>query len=185
MGREASGYHVFETAAGSCGIVWSSAGIAGFRLPGASAERTARDLRRRLPGAEPAPPPPEVAAVLDAARRYFGGAPVDFTSVRLDLGPQDPFFARIYAAVRALAWGQTTTYGALARGLGAGPEAARDVGQAMARNPVPLLVPCHRVLAANGKLGGFSAPGGSAAKARMLALEGVTLAPATQPSFAF
>ena len=88
---------------------------------------------------------------------------------------------RVYAAVRRLGWGETTTYGALAKALGAGPEAARDVGQAMARNPVPLIVPCHRVLAAGGKLGGFSAPGGAAAKRRMLELEGVRLSERRRP----
>ena len=185
MTRRDLRYHVFETAAGFCGIGWSDAGIACFQLPTRSAEATGRQLRRRLPGAEAAVPPPEVASTVADARRYFGGEPVDFSAVRLDLGEQDPFFARIYEAARALAWGETTTYGALARDLGAGPEAARDVGQAMAKNPVALIIPCHRVLAAGGKLGGFSAPGGAAAKARMLALEGVSLAPAGQPSFAF
>ena len=177
--------HVFETAAGFCAIAWSDAGVTRFHLPSRSAEAAERQLRRRLPDAEPAAPPPEVASAVAAAQRYFAGEPVDFSAVRLDLGEQDPFFARVYAAARALAWGETTTYGALARDLGAGPEAARDVGQAMARNPVPLIIPCHRVLAAGGKLGGFSAPGGAAAKARMLELEGVSLAPADQPSFAF
>jgi methylated-DNA-[protein]-cysteine S-methyltransferase len=83
----------------------------------------------------------------------------------------------IYAATRRVGWGRTTTYGTLAKELGAGPEAARDVGQAMAKNPVALIIPCHRVLAAGGKVGGFSAPGGSAAKIRMLALEGIHLEP--------
>lgn len=85
--------------------------------------------------------------------------------------------------MRRIPWGETTTYGAVALALGAGPE-ARDVGQAMARNPLPLLVPCHRVLAAGGRPGGFSAPGGTEAKLRMLALEGIDLAPA-QGAFAF
>ncbi len=89
------------------------------------------------------------------------------------LSGQDAFFAQAYAAARRLGWGHTTTYGALAKEIGAGPEAARDVGAAMARNPAPLLIPCHRVLAAGGKIGGFSAPGGSATKIRMLELEGV------------
>ena len=170
---------------GFCAIAWSDAGITRFQLPTRSAEAAERHLRRRVPAAEPAPPPPEVAAAVAAAQRYFAGEPADFSAVRLDLGEQDPFFARVYAAARALAWGETTTYGALARDLGAGPEAARDVGQAMARNPVPLLIPCHRVLAAGGKLGGFSAPGGASTKLRMLELEGVDLTPADQPSFAF
>ena len=88
---------------------------------------------------------------------------------------------------RRIGWGRTTTYGALAKDIGAGPEVARDVGTAMAENPVPLIIPCHRVLAAGGKLGGFSAPGGAATKIRMLKLEGVRLAPPppVQRSFAF
>ncbi|MBS0478359.1 MAG: MGMT family protein, partial [Proteobacteria bacterium] len=112
--------------------------------------------------------------------------------VPIDLGEQSPFFARVYDAVRALGWGESTTYGAVAKQLGAGPEFARDVGQAMANNPIPLIVPCHRVLAAGGKVGGFSAPGGSVAKARMLALEGVETTagprppkPSGQQSFGF
>src|SRR5215472_3354197 len=111
----------------------------------------------------------------------------DFSVFKLDLGEHDPFFERVYAAARQVGWGRTTTYGTLAKKLGAGPEAARDVGQAMAKNPVALMIPCHRVLAAGGKVGGFSAPGGSAAKIRMLALEGVHVEPArpAQQSFGF
>jgi methylated-DNA-[protein]-cysteine S-methyltransferase len=106
-------------------------------------------------------------------QRYFEGEATDFSGVELDLGDQEPFFQQVYAAAQRVGWGSTTTYGALTKELGAGPEAARDVGQAMAKNPVPLIIPCHRVLAAGGKIGGFSAPGGSATKIRMLALEGV------------
>ncbi|WP_447728004.1 methylated-DNA--[protein]-cysteine S-methyltransferase [Sphingomonas koreensis] len=91
----------------------------------------------------------------------------------IDLGVQLPFFERVYGAVRQLGWGETATYGAIARMLDAGPEFARDVGQAMAANPLPLIIPCHRVTAANGRIGGFSAPGGSLSKARMLEIEGV------------
>ena len=180
-------YHLFETAGGFCGIAWSDAGITRFQLPVRSAEAAERLLRRRLPDAEPATPPTEIADAIAAVRRYFDGEPADLSGIPVDLGEQDPFFARVYAAVRELGWGTTTTYGALARDLGAGPEAARDVGQAMAQNPVPLIVPCHRVLAAGGKLGGFSAPGGAATKRRMLEREGVDLDPPTaaQRSFAF
>ena len=175
--------HVFETAAGFCGIAWSDAGITRFLLPWGSAEAAARLLRRRVPDATPGTPPAEVAAIVDAARRYFTGEPVDFAGVRLALDAEG-FAARVYAAVRGIGWGETTTYGAVARALGAGPEAARDVGQAMAHNPVPLIIPCHRVLAAGGALGGFSAPGGAASKRRMLALEGVE-PEAGQAAFAF
>jgi methylated-DNA-[protein]-cysteine S-methyltransferase len=111
-------------------------------------------------------------------KRYFAGEKVDFSDLNLDLNEQDSFFKQVYAAARRVRWGQTTTYGALAKELGAGPEAARDVGQAMAKNPVALIIPCHRVLAAGGKVGGFSAPGGSASKIRMLELEGVQVGPA-------
>lgn len=170
-------YAVFDTQAGFCAIAWSDAGILRFQLPDKSAAAAERNLSRRLASARPATPPPAVAAVIAAAQRYFAGERIDFSTVAVDLAGQDDFFRRIYAAARRVGWGDTTTYGTLAKELGAGPEAARDVGQAMAKNPVPLIIPCHRVLAAGGKVGGFSAPGGSSAKLRMLALEGVDLRP--------
>jgi methylated-DNA-[protein]-cysteine S-methyltransferase len=166
-------FRVFETARGFCSIAWSDAGITAFCLPVNAPEAAERLLRRRVPDAEPGTPPAEVAKAVSAAQAYFEGEEVDFSRFLLDLGQQSDLFDRIYAAVRELRWGETTTYGALATVLGVGPEAARDVGQAMAHNPVPLIIPCHRVLAAGGKIGGFSAPGGSASKARMLELEGV------------
>jgi methylated-DNA-[protein]-cysteine S-methyltransferase len=170
-------YFVFETAAGFCGIAWNDVGITRFQLPVKSAEATERLLRRRLAPAEPGEPPPAVAAAVAAARCYFAGEEVDFSGFKLDLDEQLPIFRQIYAAARRVGWGGTTTYGTLAKELGMGPEGARDVGQAMAQNPVALFIPCHRVLAAGGKVGGFSAPGGAAAKIRMLGLEGVDLKP--------
>jgi O-6-methylguanine DNA methyltransferase len=95
------------------------------------------------------------AEAVTAVRRYFEGEETDFSSVKLDLGEQDPFFKRVYAAARRVGWGHTTTHGALAKELGAGPEAARDVGQAMTKNPMALIIPCHRVLAAGGKVADF------------------------------
>jgi methylated-DNA-[protein]-cysteine S-methyltransferase len=173
----ADSYHLFETAAGYCAIAWNDAGIVRLQLPATDAAATERYLRRRLPGAEPAIPTPPVAEAITAVQRYFTGQKVDFSAIRVDLGQQDGFFMRVYAEARRIGWGMTSTYGTLAKQLGAEPQAARDVGQAMARNPVPLIIPCHRVLAAGGKVGGFSAPGGSAAKIRMLELEGVRLGP--------
>ena len=170
-------YLIFETAGGFCGIAWNDVGITRFQLPARSAEATERHLLRKLVGAEPGTPTPLVLEVVAAAKRYFDGEKVDFSDVRLDLDGQDGFFKQIYDAARQVGWGRTTTYGTLAKELGVGPEAARDVGQAMANNPVPLIIPCHRVLAAGGKVGGFSAPGGSVAKTRMLALEGVSVGP--------
>jgi len=180
-------YFIFETAGGYCGIAWNEVGITRFQLPAKAAAATERLLRRRTPGAEPGEPTPEVAETIAAVKRYFAGEATDFSSVRLDLGEQNAVFAQIYAAVRQVGWGRTTTYGAVAKELGAGPEAARDVGEAMARNPVALIIPCHRVLAAGGKVGGFSAPGGSATKVRMLKLEGSYVEPPApaQQSFGF
>jgi methylated-DNA-[protein]-cysteine S-methyltransferase len=170
-------HHVFETAAGFAAIGWNEAGICSFRLPAQSRASTERALLKRFPASTAAPPPTPVADVVAQAQRYFAGERVDFSAAAVDLGEQDELFARIYRHVRRLGWGETTTYGAIAKELGEGPEAARAVGQAMSGNPVPLIVPCHRVLAAGGKIGGFSAPGGSTTKAHMLAIEGAAPAP--------
>ena len=187
MSQAQQHYHVFETAMGFCAIAWSVAGVVRFQLPVKSAEAADRLMRRRADGAKLATPPEEIAAVVAAAKRYFGGEETDFSNVRLDLGGQRTFSSQIYEALRRVGWGRTTSYGALAKEVGAGREAARDVGQAMASNPAPLIIPCHRVLAAGGKIGGFSAPGGSTTKIRMLELEGVRLGPpeAAQRSFDF
>jgi methylated-DNA-[protein]-cysteine S-methyltransferase len=170
-------FAVFETEAGFCAIGWTEAGIARFQLPDSTAVAAERNMLRKFPAARPSTPPPEVAAVIAAAQRYFAGEVVDFSDIALDLDGQDEFFRRIYAALRMVGYGKTTTYGTLAKELGAGPEVARDVGQAMAKNPIPLIIPCHRVLAAGNKVGGFSAPGGAHSKLKMLALEGIDLSP--------
>jgi methylated-DNA-[protein]-cysteine S-methyltransferase len=176
-------YHIFETAHGFCAIAWNGKGVVRFRLPEPNAEATEQALLRRLPDATPATPPLDIAQAVDAATRYFSGEKIDFTGVPLDLGKQDELFSKIYAAARKLGYGETTTYGAIARQFGDDWEIAREVGQAMSKNPIPLIIPCHRVLAAGGKVGGFSAPGGSETKKKMLEMEGVQLgekAPAQQ-----
>jgi methylated-DNA-[protein]-cysteine S-methyltransferase len=173
MGMTMDRYLIFETASGFCGIAWNNAGITRFQLPTRNAATAERMLLRRVRGAEKGTPTPDVAEAVAAVKRYFEGQETDFSRFTLDLDDQDALFQQIYAAARQVGWGRTTTYGALAKRLGLGPEAARDVGQAMANNPVALIIPCHRVLAAGGKLGGFSAPGGASTKVRMLALEGI------------
>jgi methylated-DNA-[protein]-cysteine S-methyltransferase len=171
-------YHVFETPGGFCGMAWTDAGIARFQLPTPDRAATERLLLRRILDALAAEPPPEIAHAVVMVQRYFAGERVDFSGLHLDLSGQSALFRDIYAALRGIGWGQTTTYGALARTIGAeGWEAARDVGQAMAKNPVALIIPCHRCLAAGGRIGGFSAPGGEISKLKMLELEGVRLAP--------
>ena len=162
-------YHVFETTLGFAAIAWNDAGVTRFNLPGPRDTAT-----NRLGGATPAEPPPNIAAIVALAQRYFAGERIDFDAIGLDLSSVDPFRRSIYDALRKVAFGETVTYGELAKRVGANqPQAAQDVGVAMARNPVPLIIPCHRVLAAGGKLGGFSAPGRTETKQKMLALEGV------------
>lgn len=172
-------FAVFATRHGHVALGWSARGIASLRLPSATAQGAEASLLKRLPGARRAAPPPPIAKLVADIVRYFEGEKIDFAEVAVDLGAQSGFFSEVYAHIRKMGWGETTTYGAVARELGAEPQAARDVGQAMAANPVPLIVPCHRVLAAGGKIGGFSAPGGSDAKARMLEIEGAL--PAVKP----
>jgi methylated-DNA-[protein]-cysteine S-methyltransferase len=174
-------YTTFETKNGFVALAWSQHGVSRLRLPAGTEASAEAAILKRLPGARRASPSPSIAQLISDIKRYFEGEKVDFSHVPVDLGSQDPFFSKVYAEVRKLGWGETTTYGTVAKTLGGDPQAARDVGQAMATNPVPLIVPCHRVLAAGGKIGGFSAPGGSMSKARMLEIERVT-APAQGPS---
>jgi methylated-DNA-[protein]-cysteine S-methyltransferase len=167
---------VFDTVLGACGIAWNDRGLVAVQLPGRDRAATERRLSARAHSAGAAAPPPWVAALIADIARYLGGEHVDFTTVPVDLSALDPFRRELYGAVRTLAWGTTTTYGVLARRIGLERwEGARDVGEAMGRNPTPIVIPCHRVLAAGNKLGGFSAPGGAATKAKLLALEGVHL----------
>jgi methylated-DNA-[protein]-cysteine S-methyltransferase len=162
-------YHLFQTELGLCGIAWSDDGITRFRLPDPDRDAAEQQLSAK---AEPQPPPAHIKAAIAQAERYFAGERIDFTGIGLDLSGVDPFRRTIYGTLRAVSWGETVTYGELAKRAGS-PGTAQDVGVAMARNPVPLIIPCHRVLAAGGKLGGFSAPGRTETKQRMLALEGV------------
>lgn len=163
---------LFDTPIGTCGVAWSKAGIAGMNLPEASAEATRARLQRRWPTAVEAAPPPEVARVLERVRALLAGKRDPLDDVTLDLAGLPPFNRRVYDVARAIPPGQTLTYGDIAKRLGVGPEMARDVGQALGQNPIPIIVPCHRVLAASGRMGGFSANGGIATKRRMLEIEG-------------
>jgi len=165
---------VFDTAIGTCGVAWSARGLVAVQLPERDRAATERRLIARSRSAGVVAPPPRIAALIADITRYLAGEPVDFSAVTVDLSDIDPFRRKLYGTMRALGWGTTTTYGALARAVGrTEPEAAREVGAAMGRNPVPIVIPCHRVLAAGNKLGGFSAPGGATTKAKLLALEGV------------
>lgn len=179
-------HHVFETAFGFCGIAWSEEGITRFMLPMDTPAPLAEHLTKRQPDSSAAEPFGPAADAVAAAVRYFKGEREDFTSLPLDLTGVDPFRRTIYQAAQRLGYGETTTYGALADGAGF-PKAARETGTALGRNPIPLIIPCHRILAAGGKIGGFSAPGGTTTKRKMLALEGAVPPDAepAQATFAF
>lgn len=163
-------FALFDSAIGPCAIAWGARGVAGVQLPESNARETRKRLLQRFPDAQETPPPPDVARVRDAIAGLLCGGPYDFSSVPLDIDRLPPFHRRVYEAARTIPIGSTLTYGALAARIGA-PGAARAVGQALARNPFAIIVPCHRVVAAGGKMGGFSANGGIMTKCRLLAIE--------------
>ena len=159
---------------GTFGLAWSGLGLAAIQLPEKSSALTERRLVAKSGSTGAAVPPPWVAALIADIQHYLAGEKIDFSAVQVDLRNLEPFRRQLYVALRAIGFGATVTYGELARRIGAPePEGARDVGAAMGANPMPIVIPCHRVLAAGGKLGGFSAPGGTVTKQRLLALEGV------------
>jgi O-6-methylguanine DNA methyltransferase len=173
-----TGFALFDTAIGRCGIAWSERGIVGVQLPERNEAATRARLARRFAGTE-APPPPAVRTAIDAITSLLRGEGTALTDVPLDMAAVPEFHRRVYEAARAIPPGRTCTYGELAVRLGA-PGSARAVGQALGRNPFAIVVPCHRVVAAGGRMGGFSANGGVSTKLRMLAIEG---APAQQALF--
>jgi len=164
-------YALFDTAIGACGIVWSARGVAGVQLPEKDAAATRARLIRRHPRAQEAIPPADVQRAADNIARLLAGERCDLADVTVDDGAIPAFNRRVYAVARAIPPGTTMTYGEIAERLG-DKTLARAVGQAMGENPTPLVVPCHRVLAANGKSGGFSAAGGVVTKLRLLSIEG-------------
>ena len=164
------GLAIFETAIGPCGLVWADHGIVGVFLPEANAEATAARLKRRFPDAVESPPTPELEDAIVRITALMDGEADDLSSVALDMRRIQPFDQQVYAIARAILPGRTLTYGEIATRLG-DRALARGVGQSLGRNPFPIIVPCHRVLGVDGKVGGFSAPGGVTTKMRMLAIE--------------
>jgi methylated-DNA-[protein]-cysteine S-methyltransferase len=160
----------FDTAIGRCAIVWSARGVVGVLLPERDDAKMRARLVRRYPAAREVAPSGEVARAIDGIVALVAGEHRDLTNITLDLDSVPNFDRRVYAVARTIKPGATLTYGAIAAQLGE-PD-ARGVGEAMGRNPCPIIVPCHRVVAAGGKTGGFSAPGGTATKRRLLAIEG-------------
>jgi methylated-DNA-[protein]-cysteine S-methyltransferase len=163
-------FALFDTPVGRCAIAWSERGVASLQLPEGKERETLQRLLHRFPDATPGTPPRAVREAIAHIDALLGGKASNLASVELDMRQVPPFHQRVYAAARDIAPGQTLSYGELAKRLGA-PGSARAVGQALGRNPFAIIVPCHRVLAANGRVGGFSANGGVTTKLRLLSCE--------------
>ena len=165
-----TGWTTFETPLGWGGLAWSDCGVTGIHLPEPDHSKVRAQLRRRFPAAAEASPPPAIEDAIAAMTSLVCGERVDLSRVELDQTGVDAFDQQVYAVARRIPPGETLSYGQIATRLG-DPKLARDVGQALGRNPFPLVVPCHRVIAANGRLGGFSARGGVSTKQRLLEIE--------------
>lgn len=176
-----TGFALFDTVLGPCGIAWSARGIRSVQLPEADAATTRARLVRHHPGVREGTPPPAVQRVIDSIVALLAGRPARFDEAALDLDGVPPFNLRVYEVARTIPAGSTLSYGEIAERLGE-PGAARAVGQALGHNPLPIVIPCHRVLAAGHRPGGFSAHGQVATKRRLLEIEGA-LAAETLPLF--
>jgi len=175
-------YCLFETALGPCGIAWSEGedsqtpSVVLLKLPDATAKLTEARIARNSGARKSTTPPQKIAELIQRIGKHLEGDAQDFQDVVLDLNGAGPFARLVYEEARKIPTGQTRTYGDLARALNK-PLAARAVGQALGKNPIALIIPCHRILAAGGKIGGFSTYGGLDTKTRMLAIEGATYGP--------
>jgi len=167
-----SGQHfaLFDTAIGACAIAWSEHGVCGVQLPEHQAEATRNRLHRRLPRAVETPPDGAVQRAIEGIVALLRGEARDLSFVTLDMAGIPPLRQSIYAVLRGIPPGSTRSYGEIAARLGA-ELTARDVGDAMGKNPFPIIVPCHRVVESGGRIGGFSANGGVATKLRLLNIE--------------
>jgi methylated-DNA-[protein]-cysteine S-methyltransferase len=167
-------FSIFDTAIDRCGLVWGDRGINAVQLPMGSEDKTRGRIRQRYGDIAEALPTAEVQAAIDGIVELMAGKPNDLSGVVLDLDGVPEFNRSVYAIARTIPPGKTLTYGDIAKRLG-GVELSRDVGQALGHNPCPIVVPCHRVLAAGDKPGGFSANGGVVTKLKMLAIEGAVV----------
>jgi methylated-DNA-[protein]-cysteine S-methyltransferase len=163
-------FRLFDTAIGPCAVVWSVRGIAGVQLPESDATATRKRVIKRYPAALESEPPQSVKRAIAAMTALLDGEARDLNDIVLDIDEVSDFNRKVYAIAQAIPPGETLTYGDVAERLG-DKALARAVGQALGENPVPIIVPCHRVLAANGKSGGFSGSGGVATKLKMLTIE--------------
>lgn len=161
---------LFNTPIGACGISWSKKRIVSFQLPEATDAETRRRLIERNPDVDEVVPPKWVNHIIVRIRKHLEGLVQDFSDIPLDLRNSPLFYRRVYQATRTIAAGQTKTYGEIAKQIHSSG-AARAVGRALGRNPIGLIVPCHRVVASGKKVGGFSAFGGLNTKTKLLEIE--------------
>ena len=166
----AHGFTLFDTSIGRCGIAWSERGIVAVQLPESRETETRARLLLRHPDAVEAVPPADIQRALDNIVALLAGEAADLSGAALDMHRVPPFHRRVYEVARSVPPGATLSYGEIAKQMGASGS-ARAVGQALGRNPFAVVVPCHRVLSSDGKIGGFSANGGIATKLRMLSIE--------------
>lgn len=169
--KTTNGFALFDTAIGSCAVAWGERGIVGVQLPESDAQKTRAHMTRRFPKTREMPPTVEIQSVIDGITALLGGEAIDLSSVALDMEAVPAFNRRVYEVARTVQPGATISYGEITARLNEPRQVARNVGQALGQNPFPIIVPCHRVLAANGKTGGFSAPGGVTTKLRLLSIE--------------
>ena len=167
----AIGFALFPTAIGHCAIAWTDREIAGAQLPEADEHATRGRMRRRFPATAEITPPPNVQHAIDAITALLRGERRDLSGIPVAMSDIAPFDRDVYEAARAIPPGTTVTYGDLAKRIGE-PNAAQAVGQALGRNPLAPIVPCHRIVSADGKMHGFSATGGVKTKLRLLTIEG-------------
>lgn len=168
-------YALFETEIGWAGVAWGEVGLVGVHLPEPDPQTARRSFLRRFPDAAEAAPPPALTKTIEDIAALLRGEKPDLLDAPLDLARTPEFHARVYEIARAIPPGETLTYGEIAVMLG-DRLLAREVGQALGKNPWPIVVPCHRITAAGGKPGGFSARGGVNTKLKLLAIEGAKAA---------
>lgn len=160
------GYALYDSPIGRCAIAWRGFHIVRTALP----EADDAALRARFGGLDEAEPPPFVASAIVRLVALLAGARDDLADLPVNFGRASSFEKQVWEAARRIPVGEVRSYGTLAEEIGA-PGAGQAVGRALGRNPVPIVVPCHRILAADGRSGGFSAPGGISTKFRILQIE--------------
>lgn len=157
----------FDTSLGRCGLVWNDAGLTAFHLPDESAEWNHQSFAKETPV--------WIEAIINRVQQHLNGEWQDFSDLNYDFLNTGDFPRHVYAQTLRIKPGSTCSYGDIAKALNRPPGTSRAVGTALGANPWPLLIPCHRVVASNGKMTGFSGPGGIKTKLRLLALEGSQL----------